>query len=326
LIWTGSRSSIVGQMVKPFFGSIAQNGFSTQKQLKWQSHGQSKQAQNAPYPSLFLVQIMGRPSIIEAAKSGDAEKVEMLLKVNPELIRTVDSGIGATALHWALIYGKKDVIKAILAYDPDVNKTEAHNGTTMHWAAHYDDAENIRWLLDRGAKIDHVNQFGRTPLLVAARRGCINVGKFLLERGADINAKLNDGSTALHIVARNGHPEMIALFISKGLDPGIKNHNGQTYQDVLFTRPETVKIDPSLLPQFAGLYAPPAGPPLKIHLEDNKLFYYAYGKDELCPISETRFITSAEVKYFEFVKDDEGNVSDVVYSDGSTKVRLRKIK
>jgi ankyrin repeat protein len=268
----------------------------------------------------------GESDIIEAAKAGDAEKVKELLRGNPELIAAVDSGIEATALHWALIYGKKEVVKAILAYDPDVNKTEAHDGTTMHWAAHFDDAENIRWLLERGAKIDHANQYGRTPLLVAARRGCINVAKFLLERGADIHATVKDGSTALHIAARNGHKKIINFFIAKGLDPDIKNTKGQTYKDVLFKRPEIVEIDPSLYAQYAGLYAPPGGAPQEIHLENNRLYYYAYGKDELCPISETRFITSAEVKYFEFVKDDEGNVVELIYSRGGTKVRLKKIK
>ncbi len=276
---------------------------------------------------LFLPKgFAGEGDIIEAAKAGDAEKVKLLLKADPGLIRTVDSEIGGTALHWALIYGRKDVVKAILAYDPDINKTEAHNGTPMHWAAHFDDAENIRWLLERGAKIDHVNQYGRTPLLVAARRGCIHVASFLLERGADINAKVNDGSTALHIAARNGHAELVALFISQGLDPGIRNLGGQTYQDVLFTRPKRVEIDPSSVSRYAGLYAPPAGPPLEIHLENKKLYYYAYGKDELCPISENRFITSAEVKYFEFVNDDEGNVSEVIYRSGSTTVRSKKVK
>jgi len=263
-------------------------------------------------------------AFIKAAKFGDAEKVEALLKADPKLINTTDGEIGATALHWALIYGKKEVIKAILAYNPDVNKAENHNGTTMHWAAHFDDAENVRWLLDRGAKIDHINQYGRTPLLVAARRGCVNVVKLLLERGADINARVKNGSTALHIAAANGHPGIIDLFIAKGLDPGIKNNTGQTYKDVLFIRPGIIKIDPSLCAQYAGLYTPPAGPQLQIHLENGKLFIYAYGKDELHPISETRFITSAEVKYFEFVKNDEEKIMEVVFSQGNMEVRLKK--
>ena len=277
---------------------------------------------------LFLSQMAfaQESDIIVAAKAGNAEEVKSLLQANPNLIQTIDKGIGATALHWALIYGKKEVIKAILAYNPDVNKTEAHGGTTMHWAAHYDDAENIGWLLDRGAKIDHVNQYGRTPLLVAARRGCINVAKLLLERGADIEAKVTDGSTALHIAARNGHTKIIDLFIKKGLDPNIRNKNGETYKEVLFSRPDIIHIDPSLYSQYAGLYAPSAGPPLEIHLENNRLYYYAFGKDELLPISKTRFITSAEVKYFDFTKDDEENVTDVIFSRGNLKTRAKKIK
>lgn len=97
-------------------------------------------------------------------------------------------------------------------------------------------------------------------------------------------------------------------------------------KDVLFTRPEIVEINPSLCAQYAGLYAPPEGPQLEIHLEDNRLYYYAYGKDELLPISETRFITSAEVKYFEFIRDQEGNITEVVAGLGNDKVRLKKIK
>ena len=58
---------------------------------------------------------------------------------------------------------KKEAVKTILDYNPDVNRTEAHGGTTMHWAARFDDAENTGWLIDRGAKIDHVYQYGRTP-------------------------------------------------------------------------------------------------------------------------------------------------------------------
>ncbi|MBN1547024.1 MAG: ankyrin repeat domain-containing protein [Syntrophaceae bacterium] len=265
--------------------------------------------------------------IIEAAKSGDEERVKALLRDDPGLIRTLDSGIGATALHWALIYGKKEVVKALLAYDPDVNKTDAHGGTTMHWAAHFDDAENIQWLLDRGAEIDHVNQYGRTPLLVAARRGCLDVARILLERGARIDGKVLNGSTALHIAARNGHAGMIDFFLAQGLDPGIKNDDGQTYKDVLFTRPETVKIDPSLCAQYAGFYTPEGGgPPVEIHLENNRLYFYAFGKDELCPLSETRFMTSAEVKYFDFVRDDAGTVTEFIYSSGPQKVRARKIR
>jgi ankyrin repeat protein len=264
--------------------------------------------------------------IFEAAKHGKVEIVKRILEADPELVNAVDGGMQATALHWALIYGKKDVIKVILSYDPDVNREEAHQGTTLHWAAHFDDAEHIEWLLDRGAEIDHVNQYGRTPLLVAARRGCIKVTDVLLKHGADIHAKLGDGSTALHIAARNGHNQIIEFLIGKGLDPEIKNADGDTYKDVLFTRPKSIKSDGSDYAQFAGLYENQGGLDLDFRQEDNRLYYYAYGKDELLPIAKDRFITHAEVKYFEFVKDEEGAVTEVIYSLGSRDIRAKKIK
>ncbi len=55
-------------------------------------------------------------NIIDAAKSGETSKVKSLLQKNPKLINTVDGGLGATALHWACIYGRKEVTAAPLRY------------------------------------------------------------------------------------------------------------------------------------------------------------------------------------------------------------------
>ena len=141
------------------------------------------------------------------------------------------------------------------------------------------------------------------------------------------DTRVLDGSTALHIAARNGHTKIIDFFLAKGLDPEIKNNDNQTYKDVLFIRPKTIKIDPLLCAQYSGFYQPEVGgPPVNIHLENNRLYYYAFGKDELYPLSEIRFITSAEVKYFEFIKDNDGNVKEFIYSSGTLKVRAKRIK
>lgn len=264
--------------------------------------------------------------IIEAAKWGDAGKVKMILEKNPDQVKVTDDGLGATALHWAAIYGRKEVVKIILGFNPDVNAQEGHKGTTMHWAAHFDDPEVIGWLLDHGAKIDHVNCYGRTPFLVAARRGCIRVIKRLLKRGANIKATLEDGSTALHIAAKNGHTDVIEYLIARGMDSGIKNKQNQTYRDVLFKRPKTIKIEPQIIHRCAGFYETTDGHRLEIHEEDNHLYYYAFGKDELLPISQVRFITSAEVKFFTFIKDPNGEITGIICEIGDMKVRVKKIK
>jgi len=265
-------------------------------------------------------------NIIDAAKSGDALSVKSLLQKNPELINTTDGGLKATALHWACIYGRKEVAAVILTYNPDVNLEEAHAGTSMHWAAHFDDAEVIGWLLDHGADIDHVNNYGRTPFLVAARRGCTEVIDILFKRGAKIETKLRDGSTALHIAAKNGHINAVELLLSIGVDKDSKNNQGETYKDVLFSRPKIISVDPNLFNSYAGIYERENGSLLDIRKENNRLYYFAYGIDELQPISKTHFIRHAELGYFTFIKDEDGDVKEVIYKIGSTESRAKKIK
>lgn len=275
---------------------------------------------------LSLTQLYPAQDIIAAAKSGDAARVKSLLESNPELIKTTDGGLRATALHWACIYGRKEAAAVLLRYNPDVNTEEAHAGTPMHWAAHFDDAEVIGWLLDRGAEIDHVNIYGRTPLLVAARRNCTNVIDVLLERGAKIDATLQDGSTALHIAAKNGHIEAVDLLRRRGADSEAKNDRGETYKDVLFVRPKIIEVDPKLFDGYAGDYERENGALLNIRRENDRLFYYAYGKDELLPITETHFIRHAELGYFTFLKDKNGQVNGVLYKIGNSEYKAEKVK
>ena len=263
--------------------------------------------------------------LFSAAKEGDVQKMKALLARNRDLVKSTDTGMGATALHWAAIYGRKEAARVLLEHGADVNATEIHSGTAMHWAAHFNNAEVIDWLLDKGARIDHANQMGRTPLHVAARRGCLDVARRLVERGADIRATVNDGSTALLIAARNGHRDVVDFLVAAGVPKTAKNDKGESYLDVLFTRPKTVAIDPVIFEAYAGKYS--AGPrfSLDIRKEGDHLYYYAYGKDELLPLSETEFITSGEVKYFTFVIGKDGRAETVIYKAGPGELKATRV-
>jgi len=251
--------------------------------------------------------------IFQAAKTGDAARIEALLAENPELVKAKGPGLGATALHWAAIYGRKETVAVLIRHGSDVNATEGHNGTTMHWAAHNDDAEVIGWLLDKGANIDHANQMERTPLHVAARRGCPNVVRTLIERGADIQATIKNGGTALHVAARNGHKDVIELLIAAGVSKTAKNKQDKTYLDLMYNRPETITIDHHLFDAYVGVYKAEPNLILRFRKENNRLYHYGFGKDELLPLSETKFITDGELKFFTFIKDENGEVNQVKY-------------
>ena len=278
--------------------------------------------------SLFFLtaSLAADSEIIRAAQAGYVAKIESLLAANPELIKSTDSGMGATALQWAAIYGRKQAVAVLLSYGADVDVTEKHGGTAMHWAAHYEDAEVIDWLLDKGAEINHKNQMGRTPLHVAARRGCLNVIQKLIERGADIQAKTQNGDTALHIAARNGHQDAVELLIAKGVSKAVKNDQGSTYLDVLFTRPKTIEVDPKIYDDYAGVYSVNSNWNLHFRKEENRLFYYAFGKDELLPISENLFMSHGELLSFTFLRDEHGEVKEVIFKSQGGEQKATKVK
>jgi hypothetical protein len=275
---------------------------------------------------MAILSFASEEEIIQAAKAGDAARIEALLAKNPALVDAKGSGLGATPLHWAAIYGRKEAVAVLLRHGADPNVTEGHNGTVMHWAAHHDDAEVIRWLLDKGTDIDHANQMGRTPLHVAARRGCRDVVKILIARGADIQATIKNGGTALHVAARNGHQDVIEQLIAAGVSKTVKNRQGKTYLELMYHRPETTAVDPQLFEAYAGVYKAEPNLILRFMIEDNRLYHFGFGKDELLPLSENKFITAGELKFFTFLKDESGAFTQVKYKSPRGELFANRIK
>ncbi len=57
---------------------------------------------------------------LEIIKAGDLEKVEALLKNNPDLIHSTNN-IGTTPLHWATRFDHKEMVKLFLANKVNIN-------------------------------------------------------------------------------------------------------------------------------------------------------------------------------------------------------------
>jgi ankyrin repeat protein len=115
--------------------------------------------------------------IHDAARDGDLAKVKALLKVNPDLVFSTDTRLGATPLHFAASMGSKNIAELLLANKADVN-----------------------------AKAKD----GRTPLHLAAQLGHKDVVELLLANNASVDAKA-DGSTPLHLAALEGHEDVVEL-------------------------------------------------------------------------------------------------------------------
>jgi hypothetical protein len=101
-------------------------------------------SQRSKPPVVVSAPIFSGP-IHAAAKAGDLEKVNALLKDNPELVSGRDQGW--TPLHVAAEFGKKDVAELLLANKADANARDRDGHTPLHYAlqpADSDVAESLR--------------------------------------------------------------------------------------------------------------------------------------------------------------------------------------
>jgi ankyrin repeat protein len=176
--------------------------------------------------------------IYDAAKIGNVEKVESLLKTNPGLMSSKDYKYGRTPLHWAALYGNKDAVESLLAKEANVNATDKDQMTPLHLVAENDQKEagqlvleTAKLLLASNADVNAVNfPFGDTPLHKAAggRVCCKEMAELLLANKADVNAQNGSGWTPLHVAASEGRKDVAELLLAHGADVNIKTYSGET--------------------------------------------------------------------------------------------------
>ena len=134
------------------------------------------------------------PPLVEAAKSGDLDRVQSLLAADPAAVNQPGAD-GSTALHWAVNQNHEHVVAA---------------------------------LLDAKADAKARNRYGFAPIALAASNGNANVLTLLIHAGADPRASVPGGESAIMTAARTGDPEAIRVLLAAGADPKAPNEAGQT--------------------------------------------------------------------------------------------------
>ena len=123
---------------------------------------------------------------IKAAKSGDVEKLRILLDADANLIHTRDTD-GSTALHCAAWKGHQATVTFLLSAGADVNihSNNEHWGTTpLHAAAHANQAAIAQMLIENGADVNAQDKDGKTPLYHTTFHKAKAAAKVLQNNGA----------------------------------------------------------------------------------------------------------------------------------------------
>lgn len=123
-------------------------------------------------------------AILTAAYSGDTELVKEVLATNPD--KDVRDSLGGTALHVAVLQNNLEIIKLLLDDGFDVNAVVPPDGYPM-----------LR---------------GYTPLHYCVWTNNIDAAKLLLQYKADKNIKASDGLSPVEKAAKEGKRELLLLF------------------------------------------------------------------------------------------------------------------
>jgi len=170
---------------------------------------------------LLLMQTgFAAPSLVDAARYGEFERVQELLDDNVDINMVHPDG--TTTLIWATYHDKTDLVDRLISAGANVNAASDYGVTPLVLACENGNTAMVKRLLLAGADPDHAKVTGKTPLMVCSNRGDAEAVKELLARGANPDATENkQGQTALMWAAAEKHAEVVRVLIENGADVNI---------------------------------------------------------------------------------------------------------
>lgn len=158
----------------------------------------------------------------------------------------------------AIVQGKPDQVTKLLDEGQKVDALQ--NGqTALCYAALNNKLDIIGLLIAKGANVNHTTEVdGVTPLMYASKSGSLEAVKTLLAQGARIDATDKIGANALHYAVMGGKkdiaeeligrkPELLKQTTNVGLSPVILAINMQV-------QPNSSKSDTDMVVFLKGLY------------------------------------------------------------------------
>jgi ankyrin repeat protein len=140
------------------------------------------------------------------------------------------------ALYFASRNGHPNVVKELLAHDPDLSFRAFLGGTALHWAYYSGRREVIEILIRAGADPQlRDEEYNCTPrafgICVASSWGIAPIFIRVIQMDPTAVNILDGRGTPLHEAARAGHTRILQALLHAGADPSIRNADGRTPLD-----------------------------------------------------------------------------------------------
>jgi ankyrin repeat protein len=157
-------------------------------------------------------------TIFQAVREGDEAAVRRLLEEDPEAVHRADE-YQRTLLHHAAGYGRAEIVGLLLSRGADPNVQDHEGHAALHLAGIYGRDDVVTALLEHGGELDLElrDDYGRTPLLLVARESGSEVAaRALLSHGADPDALDRFGASSLNLAAWRGFEGVVDALLDHG--------------------------------------------------------------------------------------------------------------
>ncbi|MCS7272885.1 MAG: ankyrin repeat domain-containing protein [Fimbriimonadales bacterium] len=180
------------------------------------------------FRSLRAAQIERNEQLLRAVESGDIEQVRQALVRGAVVNARTKSGLTALSLavirgydDIALLLIEKGA--SLDARDRSGDRENRYPGNSpVHYAAIYGRTRVLKAMLKRGVSPNLRDRNGRTLLMLAAENGHVDTVRLLLQHGADPSARSAFGETALDAAYRGGNPEVVRLLQRYAAQPSLR--------------------------------------------------------------------------------------------------------
>ncbi|UZP32323.1 hypothetical protein NXS19_000139 [Fusarium pseudograminearum] len=143
-------------------------------------------------------------------------------------LNSVDDETGQTALHAALLWGKRAVVEQLLSSNIDLSTLDHRDMTPLGLAVEMADPEIVQMLLDKGARVDQVTEYGELLVMRAAELGHHMVLERLILAGAEVEMGDTDDWKAEAVIraAQNPWKKCVLVLLKHGANPLAQSIDG----------------------------------------------------------------------------------------------------
>lgn len=169
---------------------------------------------------------MEKTDIFHLIETDSLDAADAALQEYPALLESRDR-MGRTPLHQAVLLGRFEMAKALLAAGANPMSADRQKETVLY-AAVAQDVEILALLLDAGAEPDQRSKLNDTALFNACDRSALEHARLLLAHGAQIDIENDFSQTPLHAAAAGRHTQLVELLLAAGAPVNHRDWLGNT--------------------------------------------------------------------------------------------------